>query len=237
MKSLLQKQLTTTKFVQEEKSILSLQDIVKTFDGKRNVLDNIQFSVQHGEFALIEGKSGSGKSTFLNIVGLLDTPTKGDYFLDGKRLNTKRIHSFSRIRSERIGFIFQSYQLIEKLSVKDNILLPYLYMKNNIDSTVLQKMDEMLCRFNLLDMKNKEVALLSGGEKQRVAIARAIIKKADIIIADEPTGNLDAENSKIIVEEFKVLKEQNKAVIVVTHNPYYFTCADRNYTLDKGRLC
>lgn len=237
MKSLLQKQLTTTKLLQEHKPIISLQQIAKSFDGKRNVLDNIDFSVQHGEFALIEGKSGSGKSTFLNIVGLLDTPTNGDYYLDGSRLNTKKIHSFSSIRSERIGFIFQSYQLIEKLSVKDNILLPYLYMKNNIDATILQKMDEMLFRFNLLDMKNKEVALLSGGEKQRVAIARAIIKEADIIIADEPTGNLDAENTKIIVEEFKALKEKNKAVIVVTHNPYYFACADRKYTLDKGRLC
>lgn len=219
------------------KSIVRLDNIRKTYDGSSYVLDSIHFSIQKGEFSLIEGKSGSGKSTFLNIVGLLEAPTQGSYYLNNALLHSKKINSYSKYRAEKIGFIFQSYQLIEKLSILDNILLPYLYMERKILESTLKEVDELLYRFNLLEMKNKEVSLLSGGEKQRVAIARAIIKDADIIIADEPTGNLDAENSKIVVDQFYELsKKYNKAVIAVTHNPYYFSCADTRYFLKEGKL-
>lgn len=217
--------------------IITVEKIRKTYDGKRFVLDEVNLTVNRGELVIIEGKSGAGKSTFLNILGLLDTFTSGTYYIDGKAINPQKLNQYSSFRSEKIGFIFQSYQLIESISIEDNLLIPFLYMNAKIDSKLIDRMNKILKDINLLEMKNKPIKLLSGGEKQRVAIARAILKDSDIIIADEPTGNLDGENSQIILDAFLNLARLNKAVIVVTHNPSLFSSADKKFKLEGGKLC
>lgn len=217
--------------------IITVEKIRKTYDGKRFVLDEVNLTVNRGELVIIEGKSGAGKSTFLNILGLLDTFTSGTYYIEGKAINPQKLNQYSSFRSEKIGFIFQSYQLIESISIEDNLLIPFLYMNAKIDSKLIDRMNKILKDINLLEMKNKPIKLLSGGEKQRVAIARAILKDSDIIIADEPTGNLDGENSQIILDAFLNLARLNKAVIVVTHNPSLFSSADKKFKLEGGKLC
>lgn len=217
--------------------IITVEKIRKTYDGKRFVLDEVNLTVNRGELVIIEGKSGAGKSTFLNILGLLDTFTSGTYYIEGKAINPQKLNKYSSFRSEKIGFIFQSYQLIESISIEDNLLIPFLYMNAKIDSKLIDRMNKILKDINLLEMKNKPIKLLSGGEKQRVAIARAILKDSDIIIADEPTGNLDGENSQIILDAFLNLARLNKAVIVVTHNPSLFSSADKKFKLEGGKLC
>ena len=216
--------------------IISLKDIRKTYDGKKYVLDRLDFSIERGELAVITGKSGSGKSTLMNIIGLLDTFDAGIYMVEGESIDVKR-KSYSRLRGGKIGFIFQSYYLIESLSVSDNILMPLLYSdKKKIEKSTIDKMNSCLEEYGLYDYRNKKTALLSGGEKQRVAVARALIKDPDLIIADEPTGNLDRENGSLIKKSLVRQTELGKSVIIVTHNKDLFSDAPSIYMLSDGRL-
>mgnify|MGYP005770682947 FL=1 len=216
--------------------IISLKDIRKTYDGKKYVLDRLDFSIERGELAVITGKSGSGKSTLMNIIGLLDTFDAGIYMFEGESIDVKR-KSYSRLRGGKIGFIFQSYYLIESLSVSDNILMPLLYSdKKKIEKSTIDKMNSCLEEYGLYDYRNKKTALLSGGEKQRVAVARALIKDPDLIIADEPTGNLDRENGSLIKKSLARQTELGKSVIIVTHNKDLFSDAPSMYMLSDGRL-
>ena len=216
--------------------IISLKDIRKTYDGKKYVLDRLDFSIERGELAVITGKSGSGKSTLMNIIGLLDTFDAGIYMFEGESIDVKR-KSYSRLRGGKIGFIFQSYYLIESLSVSDNILMPLLYSdKKKIEKSTIDKMNSCLEEYGLYDYRNKKTALLSGGEKQRVAVARALIKDPDLIIADEPTGNLDRENGSLIKKSLIKQTELGKSVIIVTHNKDLFSDAPSMYMLSDGRL-
>lgn len=216
--------------------IISLKDIRKTYDGKKYVLDRLDFSIERGELAVITGKSGSGKSTLMNIIGLLDTFDAGIYMFEGESIDVKR-KSYSRLRGGKIGFIFQSYYLIESLSVSDNILMPLLYSdKKKIEKSTIDKMNSCLEEYGLYDYRNKKTALLSGGEKQRVAVARALIKDPDLIIADEPTGNLDRENGSLIKKSLVRQTELGKSVIIVTHNKDLFSDAPSIYMLSDGRL-
>ena len=216
--------------------IISLKDIRKTSDGKKYVHDRLDFSIERGELAVITGKSGSGKSTLMNIIGLLDTFDAGIYMFEGESIDVKR-KSYSRLRGDKIGFIFQSYYLIESLSVSDNILMPLLYSdKKKIEKSTIDKMNSCLEEYGLYDYRNKKTALLSGGEKQRVAVARALIKDPDLIIADEPTGNLDRENGSLIKKSLVRQTELGKSVIIVTHNKDLFSDAPSIYMLSDGRL-
>ena len=216
--------------------IISLKDIRKTYDGKKYVLDRLDFSIERGELAVITGKSGSGKSTLMNIIGLLDTFDAGIYMFEGESIDAKR-KSYSRLRGGKIGFIFQSYYLIESLSVSDNILMPLLYSdKKKIEKSTIDKMNSCLEEYGLYDYRNKKTALLSGGEKQRVAVARALIKDPDLIIAEEPTGNLDRENGSLIKKSLARQTELGKSVIIVTHNKDLFSDAPSMYMLSDGRL-
>ncbi len=216
--------------------IISLKDIRKTYDGKKYVLDRLDLSIERGELAVITGKSGSGKSTLMNIIGLLDTFDAGIYMFEGESIDVKR-KSYSRLRGGKIGFIFQSYYLIESLSVSDNILMPLLYSdKKKIEKSTIDKMNSCLEEYGLYDYRNKKTALLSGGEKQRVAVARALIKDPDLIIADEPTGNLDRENGSLIKKSLVRQTELGKSVIIVTHNKDLFSDAPSMYMLSDGRL-
>ena len=217
-------------------NIISLKDIRKTYDGKKYVLDRLELSIERGELAVITGKSGSGKSTLMNIIGLLDTFNEGKYTFEGETIDMKR-KNYSHLRGSKIGFIFQSYYLIESLSVSDNILMPLLYSDNKrIEKSTIDKMNACLEEYGLYEYRNKKTALLSGGEKQRVAVARALIKSPDLIIADEPTGNLDHENGSLIKKSLVKQTELGKSVIIVTHNKDLFSDAPSMYMLSDGRL-
>ena len=216
--------------------LIELDHIQKTYDGRRYVLNDLSLTAQAGELIIIRGSSGSGKSTLLNLLGLLDVFDGGTYRLQGKEINPRHYNRYAELRSTLIGFIFQSYCLIDSISVQDNILLPFLYSHHPIDGAVLAYLEEILERFHLTPVRHKRVSLLSGGPKQRVAIARAIIKRPPLIIADEPTGNLDEENSQLVVQHLKALTQGGACVVLVTHDKNLLQYGDRTYFLHEGRL-
>ncbi len=215
--------------------IVELIGIRKSYSADKQVLKGLELEINSGEMVIIEGKSGSGKSTLLNIVGLFEPFDEGQYIFDGKSLEKGKYGNYSNIRSNDIGFVFQAYHLIENISVWDNIMLP-LYYGSAEKSMNENKLKALLREFNLSGLERKKVALLSGGEKQRVAILRAMIKEPKLIIADEPTGNLDEENSTIIINTFRSMLDTGKSVIMVTHNTNIATNDDKRYVLNEGRL-
>lgn len=218
-----------------EKTI-EMKKISKTYDGKHNVLEDLDLIIHQGEYVVIKGKSGSGKSTLLNIMGLLDKHTDGYFSFLNKEVRLNTTEKYDIMRGENIGFIFQAYNLIEYYTVKDNILMPYLYNNKRITSKLLEEVEQLLDELEIAEFKNKPVEVLSGGQKQRCAIARAIAEKPRLIIADEPTGNLDMENAAIISRQFRKLADNNTTVIVVTHNDSLFNDADTFYELRDGKV-
>lgn len=216
--------------------IVKMSNIKKTYDGKKYVLSGIDFSLHEGEIAIISGASGCGKSTFLNIVGLLDNMSEGDYFFNQVFIKRNRLSSYYKQRADDIGFVFQAYCLIESISVKDNILMPYLYSGKLIDRRVHEELYALADELNISSLLDKKAGLLSGGEKQRVAICRAIIKKPKLIIADEPTGNLDTGNTASVVGFFDRIVKSGTAVIIVTHNADLCFQNSKLYTLCAGEL-
>lgn len=216
--------------------LVEMTDICKSYDGSKNVLEELNFSIDEGEFAAIYGASGCGKSTFLNIVGLLDNCTSGDYFFNGCKISKDRLNKYQQIRAADIGFVFQSYCLIDSISVFDNILMPLMYVENKSVHSLLTKADSILDDLNILHLKNQKAITLSGGERQRVAIARAIIKEPKLIIADEPTGNLDDANANLVISAFRNIVEKGTSIIVVTHNRHLQFGNGQIYTLRQGAL-
>lgn len=203
-------------------------------EGRFLVLDNVGFSVQKGEFVTIIGESGSGKSTLLNLLGMLDSYEEGEIVLNGfssKKTNDKQRALF---RGENIGFVFQRFNLISGLTVYDNIAMPLSIQKKKADPAVI---DELTQRLGIKELKNKRVDFLSGGESQRTAIARGLVCDPEIILADEPTGNLDSKNGDEVMEILVSLaREKKKTVVMVTHNVKYAKMADRCLTMRDGRL-
>lgn len=216
--------------------LVEISGLGKSYDGKRFVLKDLSFKLDPGQTAVIYGESGCGKSTLLNIVGLLDNATEGEYCFRGRRIDRRRVNSYSRIRANEIGFVFQSYCLIEALSVRDNVLMPYLYNGERLTGNVISHMEELAERLGITDLLGKQAALLSGGEKQRVAIARAMIKSPALLIADEPTGNLDEGNSLLVTEAFRGIAREGTALLVVTHNRGLQFGECFPYRLSEGRL-
>lgn len=216
------------------KQIIKIKDLRKTYDEKRYVLDGINLELFEGDMIVIEGKSGAGKSTLMNIMGLLDEYDEGEMYIDNELLGKHNQDKHKRVRAEKIGFVFQTYHLMECLTVRDNILLPFLYNNQNID--VDTRFNKVIGNLGISDLANKKVNLLSGGEKQRVAIARAIIKNPQIIIADEPTGNLDVENTNIVINTFRKLRAEGKVIVIVTHDISIAKEDDKKYYLKEGRL-
>lgn len=217
-------------------SLLEVLNLKKTYDNKRYVLNDLNFSIKRGEIATILGASGCGKSTFLNIMGMLDTPTDGEYIFEGKKIERNNLNLYNKIRAKDIGFIFQSYCLIEYLTVQENVLMPFLYNGLEITDSVYKEIDELLYKLKLDKVKNKRVSLLSGGEKQRVAIVRAMIKNPKLIIADEPTGNLDDINAISVINAFCDIAKKGTSIIVVTHNKYLSFGSGNKYELKEGKL-
>lgn len=217
-------------------TIIKIEGLRKTYDKKQFVLDGIDLELSEGDMAVIEGKSGSGKSTLMNIMGLLDEYDEGKLYIDDELIGRHNLRKHKSIRADKIGFVFQAYHLIESIPVKDNIMLPFLYNGKPVNETVIARYEEIIHDLGLEGLTEKKAAFLSGGEKQRVAIARAIIKNPKIIIADEPTGNLDIENTETVINTFRKLRLQGKVIVIVTHDISIGTKEDKKYYLKEGRL-
>ncbi|TAL14274.1 ABC transporter ATP-binding protein [Patescibacteria group bacterium] len=218
--------------------VIELHDLKKRFgigDAEHYALDGMDLTIQKGEFIAIMGPSGCGKTTLLNILGLLDRSTDGEYLLDGQEISTLSPRRQARIRSEQIGFIFQSFNLISRLNVIENVALPLTY-KGVTKTKRLELASDMLKNFHLGEREYYMPYQLSGGQTQRVAIARALVNEPSIILADEPTGNLDSRASHIIMEELSDLHKRGNTIIMVTHNPRLTSYASRVITMLDGHV-
>ncbi|MGL4253836.1 MAG: ABC transporter ATP-binding protein [Fusobacteriaceae bacterium] len=187
-------------------------------DNSLHALKNISFSIERGEFTAIMGSSGSGKSTLMNILGALDKEFQGEYVLDGINISQSRDNELSHIRNEKIGFVFQSFNLLAKFTALENVELPLIYAGIS-HSERRERAEEVLKKVGLGDRMHHRPNELSGGQRQRVAVARALINNPAIILADEPTGNLDSTSEKEVMELFRELNDQGKTIIIVTHEP------------------
>ena len=216
--------------------LLSAKNISKTFQGKR-VLDNINIEIKKAEIVAISGVSGAGKTTLLNILSTLDKPDNRDIsslFIDDEEVFKLGKNDLANLRNQKIGFVFQFHELIPELNVLENVCLPGWINKDN---SVKNKAEELLKYFGLKDFANKQPLTLSGGEKQRVAIARSLINNPKIIFADEPTGNLDSKNSKILFDLFLKLRDDyNCSVVIVTHDENSANICDRKILIVDGKI-
>lgn len=217
-------------------NVLEIENLSKIYgegENKVNALDNVSFSIKKGEFVLIVGSSGSGKSTLLNMIGLLDKPTKGKVFIDGTDTTLLDDGKISSFRNKKLGFIFQFSNLLSDLTVLENVLLPRQIAKTNATSEKDAK--ELLTAVGLESQMNKRANKISGGQAQRAAIARGLINNPSIVLADEPTGNLDSVTSEKIVTLMKsVAKKLNQTFIIVTHDREHFGDVDRVITIKDG---
>lgn len=222
------------------KAIISMKNIIKRYyigqPNELQILNGISIDVHKGEFMSIVGASGSGKSTLMNIIGALDRPTEGEYYLNGKDISTLSDKALSKIRNAEIGFVFQTFNLIPRTSALKNVELPMLYSgvggkERSRRAMELLKMVDMQDRYT--HMPNE----LSGGQKQRVAIARAMANDPSIILADEPTGALDTKTGRLVMDIFhKLHKEQGKTIVLITHSPELAAETQRIVTISDGSV-
>lgn len=201
-----------------------------------HALRGVSFSIREGEFVTIMGTSGSGKSTLLNLLGCLDVPTSGEYYLDGVPVRRMSGNERATLRNRKIGFVFQSYNLLPKTTAVENVELPLLYNSSVSRAERRRKAEEALCAVGLRDRMNHKSNQMSGGQQQRVAIARALVNDPVIILADEATGNLDSRTSFEILTLFQRLNAEGRTIIFVTHNPEIARYSSRNITLRDGRI-
>ena len=217
--------------------ILKVENLVKTYkegNDEFNAVDDISFSVEKGEFVAVMGASGSGKSTLMHMIGGVDRPTSGKIFIDGKEINTMDNNKLAIFRRRQIGIVYQFYNLIPILTSEENITLPIELDGRKPDK---DKIEEVMERLGILDKRNSLPNELSGGQQQRVAIARAIINNPTILLADEPTGNLDTNAADEIVNIFKMTnKNYKQTIIMITHNPEIAKEADRILRIQDGKL-
>lgn len=216
--------------------MIEVSNLSKTYNGITYVLSNLNLKVRKGEYITITGESGSGKSTLLNIIGLLDSAFSGTLVINGQDISGLGDEETSRFRNENLGFIFQAYNLINDMTAIENICLPALYSRRMLTKDFLQSIESSMEKLNILTLKHMKVRYLSGGEKQRVAIARALSLNPNIILADEPTGNLDKRNSDIVFSTLRELNQVGKTVILVTHTQKTITESNRVLTLKNGVL-
>ncbi|MFZ2098070.1 MAG: ABC transporter ATP-binding protein [Anaerolineales bacterium] len=224
-----------------ETSIIEINQITKIYKmGKVSVtaLEGISMTVKPGEFLAIMGPSGSGKSTLMNILGCLDRPTSGNYLLAGEDVSRMSREQLAHIRNQKIGFVFQSYNLLNQATALQNVLMPIVYRRNGHISHKerLDMAHQVLTSVGLADRDNHKPTEMSGGQQQRVAIARALINSPALILADEPTGNLDSHSGLEIMEILQNLHSQGRTIVMITHDARNATYAERTIQLKDGKI-
>lgn len=212
-------------------TIISLQNIRKEYNGNV-VLDDVNIEIAAGEFVSVVGESGAGKSTLMNIVGALDSDYVGRYYFENELITKQNQNTF---RNRHIGFLFQQFNLLPLLTARENVMFPYLFCREVIPD-VEKRCDELFKMFDMTKKCNQKVNTMSGGEKQRVALLRSIIMNPEIILADEPTGNLDKKNALLVRDFLKEMNRKGKTVIVVTHDLEFAGEAQRYLQIGKGKV-
>lgn len=212
-------------------SVLEMKNVSKIY-GELKALDNVNIRVEKGEWVAIMGPSGSGKSTMMNIIGCMDKPSLGEVFLDGVDISRESSRSLTNIRRDKIGLIFQQFHMVNYLTAVENVMVSQYYHSIPDEAEALEALD----RVGLRDRAKHLPSQLSGGEQQRVCVARALINHPELILADEPTGNLDEANEYIVLELFRQLHAAGTTLIVVTHDPEVAEAAQRTIVLEHGRV-
>lgn len=222
----------------KESHAVSIKNLIKDYGSGENItraLSGISLDISYGEFMMITGRNGSGKSTLMHIVALLDDPTSGDIFINGKNLSHSKEKSKSKLRLHELGYIFQEYALIAELTALENVMLPAMMITSHKEAK--RKAQKLLKKVNLETKQNRLPTQLSGGEQQRVAVARSLINNPKIIFADEPTANLDSIASVDVLEIFKKLNhEEHITIVMVTHEPEELSYASRIVNIKDGKL-
>ena len=219
--------------------LIKLENITKDYIDEELVtpaLRGVSFDIKQGEFIAVMGSSGSGKSTLMHIIGFLDRATAGEYFFDQENISEFDDDKLAQIRNQKVGFIFQSYNLLARTSVLDNVLLPTIYTPDVDSKEVEEKARQLLDKVGLSHRINHRPNQLSGGEQQRVAIVRALINQPRLILADEPTGNLDSKSGQEVMEVLQDLNEEGHTILMVTHEKYVAECAQRIIILKDGQI-
>jgi len=212
--------------------VIEVQDLVKKYNGRKAVLDGVSFTVDDSEFVMIYGKSGCGKTTLLNILGGLDRPTSGSVVIDGESISALSEDELAKIRLKKIGFVFQDFNLLMDLTVRENIALPLKFSGKEDGGRI----DTMMEKFDIKPLANEIANKISGGEAQRVAIARALVNEPMMILADEPTGNLDAENTANVMKMFGLVrKDFGTTIVLATHDKELARHATATVFLDGGK--
>jgi len=216
-------------------SIKNLQKVYRTEEVETLALDGVSLDIKEGEFVAVMGPSGCGKSTLLNLVGLLDSPDKGELWLNGKELGHLNENGRADIRKQNIGFVFQSFNLIDDLTVYENVELPLVYLKVKA-SERKRRVEEVLDRMQIMHRRKHFPQQLSGGQQQRTAVARAVVNSPKLILADEPTGNLDSRNGNEVMQMLTSLNEQGTTIVMVTHSEHDARFASRIVRMLDGKL-
>jgi putative ABC transport system ATP-binding protein len=217
-------------------AVVQLESISKTYgrgDAAVHALDEVSLTVEAGDFVAVMGPSGSGKSTLMHVLGCLDVPTAGRYWFSGQEVSRLTDHELAQVRNRRIGFVFQQFHLLSSMSAWRNVELPLLYRAaSDRKDAALRSLEQV----GLADRVNHKPTELSGGQQQRAAIARALVTNPDLILADEPTGNLDSNSSRDILQLLRGLNQEGRTVILITHDPNVAGVARRIVTMSDGRL-
>lgn len=224
----------------EKKTVIELQDVKRDFkvgDEVVHALRGVSFKINEGEFVTIQGTSGSGKSTLLNQLGCLDTPTSGEYYLDGIAVSSMSKNQRARLRNQKIGFVFQNYNLLPKTTAVENVELPLMYNSKYSAKARREAAIKALQQVGLGNRLEHKSNQMSGGQMQRVAIARALVNDPAVILADEATGNLDTRTSFEMLVLFQRLHAEGRTIIFVTHNPEIALYSSRNIFLRDGHIC
>ena len=220
--------------------ILRIENLCKNYKEKKNelsIIKDLNWELNEGDFVAVLGKSGSGKSTFLNLIGILDKADEGNIFIEGREVNSLKEEERDKVRNQCLGFVFQFHYLLPEFTALENVMLPALATKNEDKEKIKERAIKLLEDVELGERINHRPSELSGGEKQRVAIARALINNPKIILADEPTGNLDVETSEVIHKVLKKINEEKKqTIIVVTHSEELASVCKARVYLKKGKL-